>query len=169
MNYVGRVSTPKSRKVTPNDLIMTKPETAKFIIDYFKPTGKILEPCRGRGSFYDQFEGDKDWCEIKKGKDFLDYNKKVDWIITTPPFSIFDKFLLKAFEVADNIVFFCPLIKTFKGKKLDIKIREYGDIKEIIHMGGGNHHGFPFGFSTGYIYYKRNYTGDIKYTRVYEV
>ena len=25
---------------------------------------------------------------------------------------------LKAFEVADNIVFFCPLIKTFKGKKL---------------------------------------------------
>ena len=95
MNYVGRVSTPKSRKVTPNDLIMTKPETAKFIIDYFKPTGKILEPCRGTGSFYDQFEGDKDWCEIKKGKDFLDYNKKVDWIITNPPFSIFDKFLLK--------------------------------------------------------------------------
>ena len=36
MDYVGRVSTPKSRKVTPNDLIMTKPETAKFIIDYFK-------------------------------------------------------------------------------------------------------------------------------------
>ena len=134
MDYVGRVSTPKSRKVTPNDLIMTKPETAKFIIDYFKPTGKILEPCRGTGSFYDQFEGDKDWCEIEKGKDFLDYDKKVDWIITNPPFSIFDKFLLKAFEVADNIVFFCPLIKTFKGKKLDIKIREYGDIKEIIQV-----------------------------------
>ena len=78
MGYVGRVSTPKSRNVTPNDLIMTKPETAKFIIDYFKPTGKILEPCRGTGSFYDQFEGDKDWCEIKKGKDLmLDVNQLV--------------------------------------------------------------------------------------------
>ena len=73
----------------------------------------------------------------------------------------------KAFEVADNIVFFCPLVKTFKGKKLDMKIKEYGDIKEIIHMGGGNQHGFPFGFSTGCIYYKRDYDGDIKYTRVY--
>ena len=109
MNYVGRVSTPKSRKVTPNDLIMTKPETAKFIIDYFKPTGKILEPCRGTGSFYDQFEGDKDWCEISEGKDFLKYNKKVDWIITNPPFSIFDDFLLQSLKVSDNVVFFCPL------------------------------------------------------------
>ena len=167
MSYIGRVSTPKSRKTTPNDIVMTKPETAKFIINYFNPTGKVLEPCKGDGAFYNQFKGDKDWCEIKEGKDFLDYNKKVDWIITNPPFSIFDKFLLKAFEVADNIVFFCPLIKAFKGKKLDMKIKEYGGIKEIIHMGGGNQHGFPFGFSTGCIYYKRDYDGDIKYTRVY--
>jgi len=65
------------------------------------------------------------------------------------------------------VVFFCPLNKVFKGKKLDIKIQQYGDIKEIIHMGGGNHHGFPFGFSTGCIYYQRNYTGNIKYTRAY--
>ena len=168
MSYIGRVSTPKSRKTTPNDVIMTKPETAKWIIDYFKPTGTILEPCKGDGAFYNQFEGDKDWCEIREGKDFFDYNKRVDWIITNPPFSIFDNFLIKAFEVADNIVFFCPLNKVFKGKKLDIKIQEYGDIKEILHMGGGNHHGFPFGFSTGCIYYKRNYTGDIKYVRAYK-
>jgi hypothetical protein len=167
MTYVGRVSTPKSRKVTPNDIVMTKETTAKFIIDYFKPIGKILEPCRGTGSFYNQFKGNKDWCEIKEGKDFLNYDKKVDWIITNPPFSIFDKFLLKAFEVADNIVFFCPLIKTFKGKKLDMEIRKYGDIKEILHMGTGNRHGFPFGFSVGCIYYKKNYKGNIKLSRKY--
>ena len=159
----------KSGKSTPNDVVMTKPETAKWIIDYFKPIGTILEPCKGDGAFYNQFEGDKDWCEIKEGRDFLNYDKRVDWIITNPPFSIFDKFLLKAFEVADNIVFFCPLNKVFKGKKLDIEIRKYGDIKEIIHMGGGSNHGFPFGFSTGCIYYKRNYKGDIKYTRHYDL
>ena len=100
MSYIGRISTPKSRKTTPNDVIMTKPETAKWIIDYFKPTGTILEPCKGDGAFYNQFEGDKDWCEIREGKDFFDYNKRVDWIITNPPFSIFDNFLIKAFEVA---------------------------------------------------------------------
>jgi len=157
-----------SKKSTPNDVVMTPPETAKWIIDYFKPTGKILEPCRGDGAFYKQFTGKKDWCEISKGRNFFDYKKKVDWIITNPPFSIFDDFLLHAFNVADNIVFFCPLNKVFKGKRLDIKIKEYGDIKEIIHMGGGNSYGFPFGFSVGCIYYKRNYKGKIKYKRVYE-
>ena len=43
-----------------------------------------------------------------------------------------------------------------------------GDIKKIVHMGGGNKHGFPFGFSTGCIYYKKNYTGNIEYIRAYE-
>ena len=164
---MGRVSTPKHRKKTPNDIVMTKLSSAKFIIDYFKPKGKILDSCRGDGAFYSQLNGDKDWCEITQGKDFFNYNKKVDWIITNPPFSIFDKFLLKSFEVSENVVFFCPLIKAFKGIKLDKQIRLYGDIKEILHMGTGSQHGFPFGFSVGCIHYKKNYKGNIKYTRKY--
>lgn len=168
MNYIGKVSASKDKKKTPNDVVMTKPETAKWIIDYFKPTGTILEPCKGNGAFYNNFKGNKDYCEITMGKDFFDYNKKVDWIITNPPFSIYDKFLLKSFEVANNVVFFCPIIKAFKGKKLDIKIEEYGDLKEIVHMGGGNKHGFPFGFSVGCLYYQKNYKGNIKYTRNYK-
>ena len=30
--YVGSVSTPKERKKTPNDVVMTKPITAKWIL-----------------------------------------------------------------------------------------------------------------------------------------
>ena len=82
--------------------------------------------------------------------------------------SIFDEFLIKSFELADNIVFFCPLNKVFKGVKLDKKITEYGGIKEVVHMGSGGKHGFPFGFSVGCIYYKRDYKGDLKLTRAYE-
>ena len=166
-SYVGKVSTPKERKKTPNDLIMTNPDTAKWIVDYFNPQGLALDPCKGNGAFYDAFNCNKDWCEITMGKDFFDYTNKVNWIITNPPFSIFDDFLLKSFDIADNIVFFCPLTKVFKGKRLDIKICEYGGIKEIIHMGGGNQHGFPFGFSTGCIHYQKNYKGDIKIIRNY--
>tara|TARA_X000000368_G_scaffold408553_1_gene389347 strand:+ start:1824 stop:2327 length:504 start_codon:yes stop_codon:yes gene_type:complete len=165
---MGFVKPNKTNTSKPNDVVMTKKETAKWIINYFNPSGTILEACKGDGSFYDEFNGDKDWCEITQGRDFFDYDRKVEWIITNPPYSIFDKFLIKAFEIADNIVFFCPLNKVFKGKKLDIKIKEYGDIKEIVHMGGGNKHGFPFGFSIGCIHYKRNYTGDIKYVRAYD-
>ena len=70
-------------------------------------------------------------------------------------------------KISDNIVFFCPLNKVFKSIKLDKKIYAYGGIKEVIHMGTGGMHGFPFGFVVGCIYYKRGYQGPIKYTRMY--
>ena len=56
---------------------MTNPNTAKWIVDYFQPTGKMLEPCRGEGAFYtamQEYNDDVDWCEISEGKDFFDYN-----------------------------------------------------------------------------------------------
>lgn len=158
----------KTKKSTPNDIVMTNEITAKKIINYFNPQGFILEPCKGTGNFYNNMNNPKDYCEISEGIDFLQYNKKVDWIITNPPFSIFDIFLLKAFDVANNIVFFCPLNKVFKSKKIDKAIQNYGGIAEVINMGTGGQHGFPFGFPVGCIYYKKNYNGHIKYTRIYE-
>ena len=84
----------RTEKSTPNDVVMTPNESAIKIIEHFKPKGSILEPCRGEGAFYNNFPNtDKDWCEISEGKDFLHYEKHVDWIITNPPFSIFDLFL----------------------------------------------------------------------------
>ena len=65
------------------DIVMTPVYLAKNIIEHFEPTGLILDPCRGEGAFYDNYNTDnKDWCELGEGKDFLEYNKKVDWIIT---------------------------------------------------------------------------------------
>ena len=155
-------------KSTPNDVVMTPEKTAIKIINHFQPTGSILEPCRGDGTFYKNFPNkDKDWCEISEGKDFLQYEKHVDWIITNPPFSIFDNFLTHALKWSDNVVFFCPLNKVFKSIKLDKIIYQYGGIKEVVHMGGGGVHGFPFGFVVGCIYYKRDYNGPIEYTRMY--
>ena len=158
----------RTEKSTPNDVVMTPNESAIKIIEHFKPKGSILEPCRGEGAFYNNFPNtDKDWCEISEGKDFLTYNKKVDWIITNPPFSIFDLFLTKSLEISDNVVFFCPLNKFFKSIKLDKIIYAYGGIREVVHMGTGGMHKFPFGFVVGCIYYKRGYRGPIEYTRMY--
>ena len=168
MGYNGPTQPNRTGKGTANDIVMTPLATAETIMDYFKPQGTILEPCRGTGIFYNLMDPSKrDWCEITDNKDFFEYNKKVDWIITNPPFSIFDTFLQKSFETANNVVFFAPLSKVFKSMKVDTMIREYGGIKEITHMGGGGRHGFPFGFAIGCIHYKRNYKGDIKYTKMY--
>jgi hypothetical protein len=157
----------KTGKQNQTDKIMTKEDIAIKIIKYFNPTGLVLEPCSGTGNFYWNFSGEKDWCEIDNGKDFFEYNKKVDWIITNPPYSIYDNFLLKSFEVSDNIVFLVPLAKAFKSQKIEEAISNYGGLKEIVMLGGGSKIGFPFGFPCGCLYYKRDYKGDVKITKLF--
>lgn len=160
----------KTYKSTQQDIVMTPVATCKKIIDYFKPTGILLEPCKGTGNFYNNFPADTDnrWCELSEGIDFFDYTDKVDWIITNPPYSTFDAFLLKCFEVADNVVLFVPIAqKVFKSKKVDQEIMKYGGIRELVHYGTGGQHGFPFGFVVGAVHYQRGYDGPIHYIRKY--
>lgn len=164
MSKRGPTRANKSGIATANDSVMTPPHVAKWVVDYFKPSGRILEPCRGDGGF-----PHTDWCEITDGRDFFGWHDQVDWIITNPPFSIYDRFLLHAFEVADNIVFLTVLSKVFKSRKMDDALVAYGGLKEVVMMGGGGAIGFPFGFPVGCLYFKRGYTGDVKITRAYEV
>jgi len=51
---------------------------------------RVLESFRGEGSFYNNFPDfiEKDWCEITEGRDYKDYDKEFDWIITNPPFRL---------------------------------------------------------------------------------
>ena len=43
-------------KNTPEkDIVMTPEWLAIEIIDHFSPSGIILDPCRGEGAFYDNF------------------------------------------------------------------------------------------------------------------
>ena len=81
----------KNKLSTANDKIYTPIETAKDIISKFNLFGTVLDPFKGNGAFYDNLPEtvEKDWCEIDLGRDFFDYNKKVDWIISNPPYSIF--------------------------------------------------------------------------------
>lgn len=155
----------KTQKATAADTAYTNIETAKWIIDYFKPSGSILEPAAGRDAFYSQFNNEiKYRCEIADGIDFFDCKTKVDWIITNPPYSIYDLFINHCFELADNVALFVPIAKAFKSNKIQELVSRYGGLKEIIYMGGGSRHGFNFGFPVGCLYYKKNYIGDCKIT-----
>jgi len=173
----GYVYANRSGKATPNDVVLTPVPAANFIVEYLLKrglSGNILEPCRAseHGSFYSALKGIKnstlDWCEIEEGKDFFEYNSHVDWIVTNPPYSIYDDFLLKSLEVANNVVFLCPLNKVFKSKKLDIKLHEWGGLKEIIMMGSGGSLGWPFGFPCGVLWFKKDYHGPVDFTRAYD-
>jgi len=144
-----------------NDVVFTPDNIAKKIIEMFKPCGKILEPCKGEGAFLRYLPKGTEWCEITEGKDFYDYNKKVDWIVTNPPYSDFDKFMEHSFELADNVVFLVPIAKMWKSWKTLSKIRKYGGIKAIWFTKASKC-GFPFGFPVGAFHLKKDYRGTTK-------
>jgi hypothetical protein len=51
---------------------------------------KVLEPFKGEGNFYNNLPNfvEKDWCEIEEGRDYKDYDKPYDWVISNPPFKL---------------------------------------------------------------------------------
>ena len=143
-----------------NDKCYTPLPIAKKIIDLFPLYGKVLDPFKGKGAFYEQYPNhlDKDWCEIDDGRDFFDYNEKVDWIISNPPYSILDEVLAHSFEIACNVVYLVPLSKVFTSLRRIRGILAYGNIKEI-HIISAGRCGFPFGFPACAIWFQKWYDG----------
>ena len=152
----------RTKKHTASDIVMTPPKIAEAIIREFNPKGLALEPCRGTGNIYVLLPEPKDWCEITQGRDFLEYNGNADWIITNPPYSIYDLFLKKCFDVADNVVLLVPIAKAFKSLRIERLVDEYGGLRKIWLLGSGTECGFAFGFPTGCLYYQRHYKGMIE-------
>jgi hypothetical protein len=52
----------------------------------------VLEPFKGEGSFYDAIPDYcvKEWTELTEGRDYRSFSGKCDWVITNPPFMIYD-------------------------------------------------------------------------------
>ena len=94
------------------DIVMTDPEMAKMLLKTikFKEGDSVLEPCRGTGSFYNNFPEftKNEWCEINEGRDFLQYEGKVDITISNPVFvpkKLFWDIHLKAMEVTRKEIY----------------------------------------------------------------
>ena len=119
----GRPTQPNRTAIaTASDSVQTPKAVAKWVVEYFAPRGRILEPARGDGNFLCFLPRETEWCEIKSGRDFFQYDGHVDWILTNPPYSIYDLFLNKCFAVAENIVFVCPVAKALKSQKSLISV-----------------------------------------------
>ena len=142
------------------DKVYTPANIAKQIIKEFELEGKVLDPFKGKGAFYDNFPAtvQKDWCELDEGKDFFDYNNSVDWIISNPPYSIFNEVLEHSMELCDNIVYLIPINKLTSSFTRIKKLQEFGGIPKVILM-SPKEIGFPFGFAVGAVYFKRGYKG----------
>ena len=144
--------------LNPNDVVFTPDWLAEKICRMFNIFGKVLEPCKGEGAFLKFLPKNTEWCEITEGRNFFDYNKKVDWIVTNPPYSDFNRFLKHCFELSDNIILLVPVAKLFKSMGTLREIFTFGNFVEI-HTLPSSKAGFPFGFPSAVYYIKRNYEG----------
>jgi hypothetical protein len=148
----------KYAHVNKKDIVFTPDWLARTICSMFQIQGRVLEPCKGEGVFLKYLPPNTDWCEISEGRNFYEYEKQVDWIVTNPPYSDFDRFLEHSFRLANNIVILVPLAKMLKSMGTINQIFNYGGIVSC-HLISGSRAGFPFGFPCGVYYLKRGYKG----------
>lgn len=144
----------------PSDVVMTPRHIARAIVAHFKPSGRILDPARGDGAFFDEMPG-ADWCEVREGRDFFDWTEPVDWIVTNPPYSILMEFAQRACDLATNVVLLHPVSRvTFMTSKLRQAIRR--GLREMLVVGDGRRAlGFPEDYCHAAIHYQRGYLGPI--------
>ena len=148
-----------------DDIVMTPYDLAEMLVEHFQPDGRILEPCKGTGNFVKAFKGYGEvlWCEIKEGKDFMQFDEQVDWIITNPPWSKIREFLNKAMRHSTNVCFLFTINHLWTRARInDIKQRKFG-IKEIVIFNTPSNFP-PLGFQVGMVHLQKYYDGDIKFT-----
>lgn len=147
-----------------DDIVYAPDDIARDVVNHFKPTGRILEPCSGEGAFL-KYLPDADWCEIEKGRDFFAYNKPVDWIVGNPPFSIFSDWLKHSFEIADNIVYVMMPQTLFNSMGRLKQIQGYGGIKSMYILGTGKEiKMMDVGFLIAAVHFQRDYNGGCIFT-----
>lgn len=145
--------------LNPNDVIYTADWAAQDMVEHFKPSGSILEPCKGGGVFLKYLPPQTEWCEIEEGKDFFSWHKQVDWCFGNPPYSIFTDWLIHSFEVAENSVYLIPNNKVFTASRANKIYRKYGHPCHMRFLGTGKQLGFTFGFDMCAVHFKRGYFG----------
>ena len=149
------------KRVRPwSDNVVTNPDFARHIVEYFDPSGFCLDPCRGEGAFFNALPKPKDWCEIREGRDFLTYTRPVDWIITNPPWSgrAYGPISRQAFKLAEHVVFLVRLqngLSTYR-RHIDF-LRVDHRLKDIILVDWSDA-GFPTeGFALAVCHWERGY------------
>lgn len=145
----------------------TPPIIAQDMIHFFNPTGKCLDPCRGNGVFYNLLPPGSDWCEIKEGRDFFEYQIPTDWIIGNPPYSMYSKWLYHSMTIAANIVYLAPLAKPFYSSKMMRTLRTWGHIKHIRVYGPGKTStlsNFRIGYVIAAIHFQKGHQAGITFS-----
>ena len=131
----------RNREV-PNDVFYTPIELVKIhlkkVSPYVKPDDVIYDPFYGKGVYYntfpEEFKKNKfEFSEIELGKDFFNFNGKVDVIISNPPYSIMNKVLQKSVELQPHTISFLIGLLNLTPKRIEF-MNKYGYYLSYMYM-----------------------------------
>lgn len=108
-----------------NDIVYTPHNLATKCVKacLLKKNNTVLEPACGNGVFLKEikkYTNNIDWCEIEKNRNFFNYKKRVNWIITNPPWSKYREFMFHSMKIADKI----GMLITFNHAITKARIRD---------------------------------------------
>jgi len=145
--------------LNPRDVVYTPDWVASDMVDYFKPSGRILEPCKGKGVFLQYLPSNTEWCEIAEGRDFFQFMERVDWCFGNPPYSMSGKWIRHSMEISSDFVYLLPCDKPFISYGLLTTMQRWGSLVHMRVYGTGSRLGFPIGFAIGALHFQRDYHG----------
>jgi len=110
-------------KKEPNNIFITPLALAKTAIDMIDiiSTEIWYDPFKNSGNYYNQFPTEnKLYSEILEGKDFFDFNEKVDVICSNPPYSCLDNIIKKSIELQPRVINYLLGINNLTAKRIEV-------------------------------------------------
>jgi len=121
--------------ITPIDLVKTHLD---IVAEYVSEEDVLLDPFFGTGNYYNTFSlkfpnNKREFLEIEMGKDFFEYNDKVDVIISNPPYSILDKVLEKSVKLNPHTISYLIGINNLTCKRIEY-MNKNGYVVSKMHL-----------------------------------
>ena len=94
-------------RLNKTDLYPTPPWCYENLDINWKAFSDAHEPCRGDGRIQEFIKDQGISCsytEILEGKDFFEFNDKIDLIVTNPPFSLAKEFIEHSIALSNTVI-----------------------------------------------------------------
>jgi hypothetical protein len=117
------------KRETPNDVFYTPINLVKlhlnFVKEYLGENDIIYDPFFGSGNYFNTYAEvfDKnntfEYSEIEMGKDFFEYDKNVNMIVSNPPYSIIDRVLEKSVSLNPHTISYLIGCNNLTAKRIE--------------------------------------------------
>jgi type I restriction-modification system DNA methylase subunit len=126
---ISNIQTKIKKREKANDIFYTPIDLVKIhlnlVKEYVSKDDIILDPFFGTGNYYNTYpeifknSNTFEYTEIELKKDFFEYNKDVNIIISNPPYSIIDKVLEKSVSLNPHTISYLIGHNNFTCKRIE--------------------------------------------------